>query len=219
MRGRFGVVLMAAALAGCSTIPVDETAQAVDDVPPGFLESSTTTVVDTIPEADPPHLLTLYFVNAENRLVRVERARDEPAILQDAIDAVSAPPTETELSEYPGITTTLLAGLQPDAETISDSGVLTVVVTGDELRTSSTQAPERVRLVYSQIVCTAVAFRSDIEAVDIQDAEGSIRVPGGEGSVIEGAVTPADLNDCKTAEELAAEVVDETEDTTVDEGG
>jgi hypothetical protein len=215
-------VIMTLLGSGCSTIPLDEQAHGVDDVPDGFLQTTVSAPAETAPPDETTHVLVLYFVNSENNLVRVERPREETMTLQEAISALTAPPLETELEANPGITTTLLAGLEPTTGAITDSGVLPIQVSGGELRLSSTETPDRVRFIYSQIVCTAVANKSSILAVQINDDEGAIRVQGQDGAVIDGPVTPADLNDCKTAEQIAAETLEATDGegtTTTTEGG
>ncbi|MCP4224252.1 MAG: hypothetical protein GY773_12965 [Actinomycetia bacterium] len=207
---------------GCS-IPLQDEAHGVDDVPPDFLAPITTAPVETVPSDESSHILPLYFVDVDNNLVRVERRLTEAATVNDALLALTQHLTEAEQEENPGLDTRLLVGLETTAQPRTSEGLVVIEVADEELRLWA-EAPEtadRVQQVYSQIVCTLVALDERITSVQINDGDGPIPVQGQDVSVIEGPVTPANVNDCKTADDIAAEAAEaaDGEETTTSEGG
>jgi hypothetical protein len=220
VRHRFLLALLpalAATVIGCSTIPLQEEAQGVEDVPPDFLETTTTTVEETVPE-DSGYTLALYFLNADNQLVRVERDRTEPATVQEAIDSLAQTPLDEEKEANPGIEPRLLVGLEPLADPRTESGTIPIRVAGDDLRLATQENNDLVFRIYRQIICTLVALDETITSVQINDATGIIRVQTQDGSVVEGPVTPDNVDGCKTAAELAAEAAEEGEGASTTEG-
>lgn len=196
--------------AACS-IPTDEEARPVDDVPDDLF-ATTTAVPDTVVDDEQSEFnLPLFFYNDEDGLVRVDRPRDEAPTVQEALVALTASPTPEEVEETPGIATRFLPGMQPEASLDSESRLLTVMVQGPELREAVETAPERVQRIYTQIVCSMDALTTLIETVQINDTEGAIRVQDDDGTARDGPIGPADVNDCKTAAELAAEAVEEAD--------
>jgi hypothetical protein len=220
MRYRYPLALALVATvfgAGCRTIPLEDEAQVVDDVPADFLETTVVTAEESVPDEDSGFTLALYFLDADNQLVRVERDRTEPATTQEAVTLLAQPPTDAETEANPGIETRLLVGLEPQVGAKTEGGTIPIQVAGEELRLSTEETPERVFQVYRQIVCTLVAMDETILAVQINDGKGTIRVQTQDGSVVEGPVTPDNVDGCKTAAELAAEAA-EGEGTSTTEG-
>ncbi|MEL7156596.1 MAG: hypothetical protein AAFN30_08355 [Actinomycetota bacterium] len=198
-------------LAACS-VPTDERARAIDDAPAEVLEGTTTTV-EEISEDEVEFVVKLFFYNEQNQLLVVDRPSDEQPLLDDVLLSLVAN-TPEEQDQYPGINTRLLATPPPLRvfELNTDEGVLTVLDEGNQYRGFETTNPERVQRVFSQVVCTMTEVRSDISAVRIIDGEGDIRVQSTQdGAVIEGPVSREAVNECKTAEQLAAEAAEEAE--------
>ena len=222
MRHRFLLPLALAATmiigAGCSTIPLQEEAQAVEDVPPDFLETTTTPAEVPVPPDESDYTLALYFLDADNQLVRVERDRTEPATIQEAITALAQTPLDDEKEANPGIETRLLVGLEPQAGPRTDTGTIPIRVAGEDLRLATQENNDLVLRIYRQIICTLVALDETITSVQIDDDKGIIRVRIEDGSVTEGPVTPDNVGGCKTAAELLLEAAEEGENTSTTEG-
>lgn len=167
------VALALVTLAGCA-IAVDSAPRPVANVPDDLFSTTSSTIV---PEKAASRLY-LYFVNASNNLVRVELPRDTPATPQEAIDALVAPSQDVLAA---GLTTRVPELGFTAGPGTGEGGVLTVTVTGSELRTTANADPPKVAKIYAQIVCTvseldAGASAAGIMAVEIKDEEGQIPV-------------------------------------------
>jgi len=160
------VVLLA--LTGCA-IAVDSAPRPVANVPDDLFSTTSSTIV---PERA-ANRLYLYFVNASNNLVRVELPRDTPATPQEAIDALVAPSQDVLAN---GLTTRVPELGFTASPAIGEGGVLTVTVTGSELRTTANADPPKVAKIYAQIVCTVSELGVGATAVEIKDEEGQIPV-------------------------------------------
>ncbi|MEZ5406691.1 MAG: hypothetical protein R2761_01625 [Acidimicrobiales bacterium] len=179
------------ALAGCA-IAVDSAPRPVDNRPEDLFSTTTSTIV---PEKAANRLF-LYFVNASNNLVRVEIPRDTPATPQQAIDALVAPSQEVLTA---GLTTRLPSLGFTAEEEIGAGGVLTITVTGPELRTTANADPPKVARIYAQIVCTVSELGVGATAVEIKDEEGQIPVLLPEAATPEThPVTRANFANCVT---------------------
>ncbi|MDH4363470.1 MAG: GerMN domain-containing protein [Acidimicrobiia bacterium] len=179
------------ALAGCA-IAVDSAPHPVANVPDDLFSTTSSTIVP----AKAANRLFLYFVNASNNLVRVELPRDTPATPQEAIDALVAPSQEVLTA---GLTTRLPSLGFTAEQQISEEGVLTVTVTGPELRTTANADPPKVAKIYAQIVCTVSELSAGATAVEIKDEEGQIPVLLPEAATPEThPVTRANFANCVT---------------------
>jgi len=222
---RLGLALgLAICLAGCG-ISTDEDARAVPDLDQNLFDVATTSTTEEVVET-PRYELQLYFVNDDNTLVEVVRPRETRASIQETLELLTAPPSEAELADNPGVQgivdTRLPGGLEPQAGVVSELGVLPVHVS-NEIGLAVSENPDRVREIYSQIICTVVALEPRILGVQISDDTGPILVSI-EGEVIERPVTTADVDDCRTGLQKANEVAEavnegEGEDEGEGEGG
>lgn len=206
-----GVLVGVSVLVAACSIPTDEEARAVEDVPEDLFVTTTAVPETVVDEEESEFSMPLFFYNDEDGLVRVDRPRDEAPTVQGILDALASAPTEEELETTPGIATRFLPDMQPVAALDSDSGLLTVMVQVPQLREFVETLPEEVQRIYTQIVCSMDALTPLIEAVQINDTEGPIRVQDDDGTARDGPIRPADVNDCKTAAELAAEAAAEAE--------
>lgn len=202
------VVLLACALAAAScSISVDDAARPVDDAPEDLVNPTTTTAATTEPDEDESFDLVLMYLNSNDRRVEVVRPRDTAPTVQDVLDGLVTQPTEAEQAAHPDtITTPLLPSMAPTDGGV-DGGVLRVSVEGAELRAIATQTPERLPLIYGQIVCSILALEdSPINLVEVFDEDGRINAlpAGGAVAPIEGPVGEDKYNDCATAAEIAA---------------
>ena len=190
-------------IGGCS-FDTDDEARGVDDAPDDLLETPTT---ETVPEAaeDEGFALSLMFVDGNNERVLVVRQHPTRPTVQDVLEGLAGTPTEKELEEHPvnPISTLLFASMNP-IEQGTDGGQLRVLIEGEELREASAENPERVRVIYGQIVCSVNALEGNrAETVLIFDEEGAIPPVGEGATVLSGGGGPQDFRDCITAEQIA----------------
>lgn len=177
-------------LAGCA-IAVDSAPRPVANLPEDLFGPTTTPTV--VPD-QAPNRLFLYFVNASNNLVRVGLPRDAQATPQEAIDALVAPSQDVLAA---GLTTRVPELGFTANPGIGDGGVLTVTVTGSELRATADADPPKVAKIYAQIVCTVSELGVSASAVEIKDEEGQIPVLVSTGLTPEvRPVTRSDFADC-----------------------
>ncbi len=225
LRVRFivGLLTWSFAAAACS-IGVDGAARPVDDAPSDLLDPTTTTATTTKPEDDDSFLLVLMYINSNGRRVAVSRPQEERPTVQDVLDGLVTPPTESEQALHVDnpITSRLLPSMAPTNSGV-DGDVLRVTVAGTELRDTALERPDNLPLIYGQIVCSIVELEdTTIRFVEIFDDEGRINAlpDGGELRPIEGPVGPESYNDCATAAEIAAAeaIADEGTSTTGDDG-
>ncbi len=191
------------AIASCS-FDTDEEARGVDDAPEDLLDTPTT---ETVPEAaeDEGFALRLMFVDGNNERVLVVRQHPTRPTVQDVLEGLAGTPTEKEVEEHPvnPISTLLFASMNP-IDQGTDGGQLRVLIEGEELREASNENPERVRVIYGQIVCSVAALDDNrAETVLIFDAEGAIPPVGEGATVLSGGGGPQDFRDCVTAEQIA----------------
>lgn len=204
-------------LAGC-TVPTDDVARQIDDVPEDLLDVTTTTV-EVVPEEEVAFVLNLFFYDDLDQLVAVKRPFPEPSPpLVDVLAALGGV-TPEEQEEIPGISTRLLAdgSLRLGAADVESTGIATV---NDDTNLYRDLEPDRLQRVYSQIVCTLTAANSNLSTVQIVDADGVIPVQSlADASVIEGPVGPEQLNNCQTAADIEAEAVAAAEAAEEEGGG
>ena len=212
-RARVALVTLAVVSGACS-VATHEEAQPVEDAPEDLLVPPSTQA----PLEDEPTTeveLVLYYTNAEGQLVRVTRMRQTTPTNQEVLDALVTNP-EAEPDAELVASTQFPANIVTTAQPV-ENGTLTVVVEGGDplMRVLIEENPPRVRQIYSQLVCTMVRGIPDssIARVLLADAEGPIQVSiTTEGEPYVGPVEPAQLNDCKTAADLAQEAAEETAD-------
>lgn len=205
--------LVVGASASCSLIGTDSEPRAIDDLPDDLFSTTTST---SAPDEEPQFDFPLYFYTTDGGLVRFDRQVDDEPSVQGALDALASGPNEEEAGqEESSVSSRFVQDMNP-AGLVTD-GVLEVVVEGTRLRELTTgEDTTRVRQIYTQIVCTMHALdlninTEEIEGVDlvtITDEEGPILVNTAGGEVIGRAVGPEDFNNCKTAEQLAAEAAE-----------
>lgn len=177
-------------LAGCA-IAVDSAPRPVANLPEDLFGSTTSSTV--VPDKAANRLF-LYFVNASNNLVRVELPRDARATPQEAIDALVAPSQDVLTA---GLTTRVPSLGFTANPGIGDGGVLTVTVSGSELRATADNDPPKVAKIYAQIVCTVSELGVGATQVEIKDEEGQIPVLVSTGLTPEvRPVTRSDFADC-----------------------
>ena len=89
-----------------------------------------------------------------------------------------------------------------------------VDIGSEELRGAAEATPERVRVIYGQIVCSIAALPNPPStSVLIFDAEGRISPIAEGATVLTRAAGPADYRDCQTAADIAAEEADASAST------
>lgn len=214
-RARLIAAVVALLAVGCS-IRTDDEARPIPDVPEALF-ATTSTELSTSQPADTEFALTLMFIDEDNNRVPIERPWDREPSITDVLAGLAVQPTEEELAARPNIRTALFVDLEPTVES-EEEGVLKVLVAGSTLRAASNEAPERLRLIYSQIVCSVVALpNTSIELVWLADADGVIPPPTEDATVLDRPVGPADFNNCETASEKAAR--EAAADAETDEAG
>lgn len=208
-------------LSGCG-IGAEDQARAIDSIPEEW-ETTLTTVAPESQEEAPDFFLHVYYVDTDNRLRSFDRPKDSQPTLQEAVEAVFGQPTDSEIEDVPGIRNSLPLQTSPFPETDGPdgNGVLTIRLEKSELSDTLSETPDRIRRVYSQIVCTMVAMEwLNVSSVRIEDASGVIRVTV-DASPLERPVGAADVDDCKTAEQQDAEAAEAQDEEGVEttEGG
>lgn len=168
------VVSVALGVAACG-VPLDDTPRelAVESVPYGLLETSTTSIPEprSLPTFRPT---TVYLRDNEGHLVQVRRELPGEQTVENAVLSLLTEPTESEGASGLGTaisSTTVLRGVSgPEA------GLVTIDLSSE----ISDVSPQSVRLALAQIVYTATAvpgvdqvlFQVDGEARQVPNAAG-----------------------------------------------
>ncbi|MDH3680614.1 MAG: hypothetical protein OEV40_11755 [Acidimicrobiia bacterium] len=197
--------LVAAAVAGAAcSLGVDGAARPVTDAPDELYEVPTTEPVET--EAV-DFEVPLTFIDENNNRVEINRAHPTQPTVQDVLDGLAGQPLQEELAEYQDnpISTRLFESLEPQDAGVEE-GVLRVRVASEELRQASIDTPERVRLIYGQIVCSLARLPGiPVTTIVVIDDEGAIpTLQEGDPQIVSGGVGPANFGDCETAADIAA---------------
>lgn len=188
-RRRAGATLLTAtmtlALAACG-VQLDKAPRelAVESVPYGLLETSTTTTSEPrpLPTFRPT---TVYLVDNEGYLVQVRRQLPGEQTVESAILSLLTEPTEAESDSGLGTaisSSTVLRGV---------SGLEDGLVTIDLSSEISDVSPQSVRLALAQIVFTATAV-AGVEKVVFQVDGQPRQVPNGAGETTDEPLTPGD---------------------------
>ncbi len=190
---------------GCTTVG-GNAAVVIQDVPYELTGTSLATVPPVV-EPEGPFTLTLYFISeADESLISVERNREQPPQLQEAINALSAGPTEAELALAP-MRARFSESLNPVVS--APTAGLVVITVSDEaqLRDSSNRLPAQV------LVCTLTQFEG-VNAVQLRDSRGPIQLAGANAESIESEFARREnYNDCLATdvnEVAASQQQDET---------
>jgi hypothetical protein len=201
-----GLACVALGLAACTT-PSENQAVVIDDVPYDLLGTVNSTPI-TESEPQGPFELELFFISeADETLVRVVRAREQPPGLQETIDALMVGPTEAELALV-AMRPRLSESLNPVAA--SPTGGLLAITVSDEaqFRDLNNRLPSQV------LVCTLTQF-DNVEAVELRDSIGPIPLTGANSESIGSQARRENYNECEAsdAEALAAAAVPGEDDT------
>lgn len=178
----------ASILLGCTTAG-GNAAVVIQDVPYELTGTSIATVPPAI-EPQGPFKLTLYFISEEDEsLISVVRNREQPPQLQEAIDALSAGPTEAELALAP-MRARFSESLNPIVSAPTAGLVVITVSDQAQLRDSSNRLPAQV------LVCTLTEF-DGVNAVQLRDSLGPIQLAGASAESIESEFARREnYNDC-----------------------
>lgn len=188
-RPRLRPFIVSATLVGAScTVPGENAAVVIDEVPYDLLGSVDTTST-TEPEPEGPFTLELYFISeVDESLVRVVRPREQPPGLQESIEALMDGPTEAEL-ELVQMRARLSEALNPVASPPTN-GLVAVTVSDDaQFRDSANRLPSQV------LVCTLTQF-PEVDAVELRDSIGPIPLAGANSESIGGPARRSNYNDC-----------------------
>lgn len=185
------VVTACLTLAGCS-VPTDDGAQAVDDIPEEvFAELPTTTTTTPVLDEDVVNV-RFYFHDEDGVLVRVFRPFDEAPALGDTLTQLLEGPRQDETSPTGRfIQATMNPTLAPQVTDISD-GVAYLTVSDEP---GFREAANR-RLAAAELVCTAVQYVL-VDAVVISDSQGTIPLTDLDAETIDGPARAVHYEDCE----------------------
>jgi hypothetical protein len=197
---------VAVALAACTT-PSENEAVVIDEVPYELLGTVNSTPT-TSTEPQGPFELELFFISeADETLIRVVRAREQPPGLQETIDALMMGPTEAELAQV-AMRPRLSESLNPVASPPT-GGLLAITVSDEaQFRDLNNRLPAQV------LVCTLTQFDT-VDAVELRDSIGPIPLSGANSESIGSQARRENYNGCEAseAEALAAIEASATEGT------
>jgi hypothetical protein len=203
------------AAGGCAIMGTDDEPRAIsnNEIPEELFTTSTT---PTTVAVEPDYELPLFFV-FQDRLAMTTRPFETEPSVQHAVDALVAGTTDQEAAA--GLETKLFPGMS--LLSMAD-GLLTVHVDGEEARAATGENPNRVALVYSQIVCTVNALVPEgepeilVTIVDDND-EPTIKVSVTDAVLAE-PVGPGHFGGCQTEPLPENEETDEDDDEDGDGG-
>ncbi len=201
-------MLMAVALTACG-LPVDGQADALDtDEHRDLIEGTDTEDEEVLVRPDEDaRTIDLFFVTPENRLIRVRREVAN-ATVNEALTALTNGPLAEEIEEFGPMESALTSDLAPEGRPREEGSQVLSVDVAEDLDELAQSRPDRARLLVSQIVCTItdMAFDPPFTGIRFFDPQGEVLgLLDSNSQSIEGPAEPADFNDCKTAEDLAAE--------------
>lgn len=166
----------------------EEEATAIDDVDFELLGTTTSTTSTTVP-ARPLFTVTFYWhTAADDRLVAIERQREEAPSAQETLDELIVGPSADELEANPDLLSRIDASLAPELDQVDGTTYQVRIQQSSEDSLTTEQAAE--------IICTLTQF-SAIDAIAIVDPEGVAFTLSGSGAVpIEGPARRSDFSDC-----------------------
>ena len=185
-------LLLSAAACG---IPTDQSAK-IEQFPEDLLEElpPTTAIAEPQPETN-AILLSLYFHNDSDQLVRVRRAVGESPPINEALRLVVVGPTEEEqrvLAPSGVVVAQLPSNLDPRVSQIDDDDQIAYITVADEADFRNYQ--DR-RLAAAELVCTPVQLIR-VDGVYIQDSEGIISLTDLKARPISGPANASHYQNC-----------------------
>ena len=179
----FGFLLLLVA-SGCG-IPVDANAKPVEGVPPDLLQTKLTTSAQS---DNGTNRIYLYFVDADNNLVSVQRNLSKSPDVNDILARLATDPQQVDNLENPNeidtgtqqvpvFSTRLLPELQPRDGGYDATNKLQKVVVSEKAKLADLE-PVRLRIIFSQIVCslTENPNHAHIEQVSIFEPQDDKQV-------------------------------------------
>lgn len=162
---------------GCGVPAEDEARRAAPDQVPEELLRPSTTVPPTTTTVTAPFEVTLYFVDADGRLVEVERSLETSPSLDDLVRLLLDEPAASE--EAGPVRTALAGGADPVVRSVSLDRGVAVVDLSDPFRMLP---PGDQVLGVAQIVYT-VTGRSGVGRASFTLGGQPVEVPIGDGSL------------------------------------